>query len=146
MIEIDRSLEAEALIGKVWAIVADLENEHRPWTEFRGVRILSRTESMVEREVMIRRGPLGEEKSLQTLAIDPDRRTTTLTMTRGPMLGTRKMTLTGVGKERTKICVGWKVEMKGVPGFAMGFARDGISGATEKALARIAEKAARGRP
>ncbi len=143
MIEINKSLEAEAPIEKVWAIVADLENEHRSWSEFRAVKILNKTESTAEREVNIRRGPMGEEKSLQTLIIDPDQRTTTLTMTKGPVLGTRKITLSRVRKDRTKIDVDWKIEMKEVPRFALGFAKSGILGATEKALVQPAEEAAR---
>jgi hypothetical protein len=37
--------------------------------------------------------------------------------------------------------VEWNVETKGVPAFAMGLAKGSISGATEKALAEIAEDA-----
>jgi carbon monoxide dehydrogenase subunit G len=141
VIEISTSQDVRAPIEKVWEIVGDLQNEHKLWSEFRGVKILSKTRSTVEREAMIRRGPMGEEKSLQILSIDPDHLTTTLTMTKGLLLGTRKITLTEIGKDQTKIDVEWKAEMKGVPAFAMGLAKGSISGATEKALAEIAEDA-----
>ena len=68
--------------------------------------------------------------------------TTTLTMTKGPMLGTRKIVLKKVGRNETVIDVDWKFDMKGVPEFALGFVKDNISGATEKALAQIADEAA----
>jgi carbon monoxide dehydrogenase subunit G len=141
--EISKNLEVEAPIEKVWAIVADLQKEHRFWSEFRAVEILSKAGGGVERKVYVRRGPMGEEKSLQTLVADPDQWATTLTMTKGPVLGTRRMTLTRVGKNRTRIDVDWDVEMKGVPGFALGFAKAGISEATGKALSEIAEDAER---
>jgi carbon monoxide dehydrogenase subunit G len=143
VIQISRSREARASTEKVWAIVSDMENEHRPWSVLGGVKILNKSEDTLEREVKIRRGPMGEAKSTQTLFVDPRRLLTTLTMTRGPMLGTRTIALTKVGDDRTKIDVDWKFEMKGVPGFALGFVKENISGATEKALAQIAEEAAR---
>jgi len=68
-------------------------------------------------------------------------KTSTLTMTKGPMLGTRKVILSSIedGK-KTKIDVSWRFEMKGVPGFAHGFVKDNISEVTEKALDAIAEE------
>jgi carbon monoxide dehydrogenase subunit G len=141
--EISKSREIEAPVEKVWAIVGDLQNEHRSWPEFRAVKILSKTGGTVEREVYVRRGPMGEEKSLQTLVADLDQRSTTLTMIKGPMLGTRRITLTRVEKNRTRIDVDWDVEIKGVPGFALGFAKASVSEATGKALSEIAEDAER---
>jgi hypothetical protein len=59
------------------------------------------------------------------------------------MLGTRKIALSKIGDEQTKIDIDWKFEMKGVPGFALGFVKENIADSTEKALARIAEDAER---
>jgi len=63
----------------------------------------------------------------------------TLTMTDGPMLGTRKVVLNSVDGKKTKIDVSWKFELKGIPGFAQGFVKDNISDVTEKAIATIAQ-------
>ena len=143
MIEIDKSQEISAPIESVWQIIGDLENEQKHWDALRKVRILSRKDEFtVQREASIRRGPMGEAKSIQTLTIDPKQKVSTLTMTDGPMLGTRKILLASDDNgKKTKIDVIWRFELKGIPGFAQGFVKDNISNVTEKALAAIAEEA-----
>ena len=143
LIEINRSQEVQAPIEAVWKLISDLDNEHKNWSLLRDVKTLSKTDNSVEREVKIRRGPMGEAKSVQTLVVDSTKKSTTLMMTKGPMLGTRSIVLTKLSKDRTKVDVNWKFEMKGVPGFAMGFVKDSISEVTEKALTQIAEEATR---
>jgi carbon monoxide dehydrogenase subunit G len=138
MVEINKSQEARAPIDVVWKAISDVEGEQKYWPVLRKVKILSRNGNTVEREATIRRGPMGEAKSTQTLVVDPRENSTTLKMTKGPMLGTRKIALSSAGKDRTKIDVSWQFEMKGVPGFALGFIKDNISEATEKALKEIA--------
>ena len=141
MIEKSKSQEVEAPVEAVWKLVSNLEEEQKYWQILRNVKILSKKENSVEREATIKRGPMGEAKSFQTLVIDPSKKTTTLTMTKGPMLGTRKLVLSEIGKDRTKINVSWEFQMKGVPGFALGFVEDNISEVTEKALEMIALQA-----
>jgi hypothetical protein len=141
MLEIDKSLEVKSSVESVWKQVGDVGNEHKNWHILKDVKVLKKTENSVEREVKIPRGPMGDVKSLQTLTIDPTKKVTTLTMTKGPMLGTRKISLTKLGDNETKIAVDWNFEMKGVPGFALGFVKDNISDATEKALEQIAKAA-----
>ena len=140
MIEISKSQEAASPVEKVWQLVGDLENEQKYWPVLRNVKILSRKDNSVEREATIQRGPMGEATSLQILSIDPKQRSSTLRMTKGPMLGTRKIILSSTdGGKRTKIDASWQFELKGIPGFAQGFVKDNISEVTEKALATIAE-------
>ena len=141
MIEINKAQEAKAPVEAVWKLIADLDNEHKNWSLLRDVKILNRTDNSVEREVKIRRGPMGQAKSLQTLTVDPLKKSTMLTLTRGPMLGTRKISLSKLNRDQTKIDVNWKFEMKGVPRFALGFVKDSVSEVTEKSLAEIAEQA-----
>lgn len=141
MIEINKTQEVQAPMEAVWKVVADLDNEHKTWPFLRDVKILGKTDNSIEREVKIRRGPMGEAKSVQTLVVDLSDRSTTLTMTKGPMLGRRKIVLTKLSEERTKIVVNWEFEMKGVPGFAMGFVKDNIADVTDKALSKMAEEA-----
>jgi uncharacterized protein YndB with AHSA1/START domain len=147
MIEISKSQEVSAPVEKVWPLVSDLENEQKYWTTLRDVRILGKKDDFtVEREATIRRGPMGDAKSFQTLSIDPSNKSSTLTLTKGPMLGSRKIILTSLdGGGKTKIDAAWQFEIKGIPGFAQGFVKDSISEATEKALAAIAEEAKTGR-
>ena len=141
MVEIEKSQEVNAPVESVWKLVSDLDNEHKNWSFLKDVKLLRKTQDSIEREVKIRRGPMGEAKSVQTLTIDPSKKSTTLSMTKGPMLGTRKILLSNLGDDKTKIDVSWKFEMKGVPSFALGFVKDNVSKVTEKSLEIIAEEA-----
>ena len=141
MIQITKTQDANASVERVWEQISDLETEHKNWPLLRDVKILRKTINSIEREVKIRRGPMGEAKSVQLLSIDAAKKTTTLKMTKGPMLGTRKIELIELGKDQTKIDVSWEFELKGVPGFAIGFVQDNISEVTEKSLAQIARLA-----
>lgn len=142
MVEIKKSVETKANNSEVWKIVSDLDNEHKNWDLLRDVKILGKKDNSVDREVKIRRGPMGEANSIQTLTIDPAKKVTILTMTGGPMLGTRKISLHNIADSKTRIDVDWKFEMKGVPSFALSFVEDNISKVTEESLQRIAEQAA----
>ena len=142
MIEINKNRDAETSVENVWKLVSDAD-EQKFWPYLRKVKILNKNGNTIEREATISRGPLGEAKSYQTLLVDPKEKTTTLKMTKGPMLGTRKISLFSQSKERTRIEVNWKFEMKGVPSFALGFVKNSISEATEKALEEISTAAVR---
>jgi hypothetical protein len=137
MITINKSQEVSASLGSVWDVVSDLDHEHDYWDALKATKVLSRKDYSIEREVTITRGPMGRTKSVQTLVLEP-MKSTTLTMTKGPMLGTRKLVLSSLDGNRTRIDVSWEFEMKGVPGFALGFIQENISQVTEKALALIA--------
>lgn len=141
MIEIKKSQEVRAPIEEVWKVVSDLDNEHEPWHFLKDVKILSKKENSIQREVKIPRGPIGNAKSLQTLVINPAKKITTLTITEGPMLGTREISLGKLAGDRTRIDANWEFEMNGVPSFAIGFVKDNISEVTEKSLAQIAKEA-----
>src|SRR5579871_2815743 len=103
MIEINKSLATRAPIGVVWKAISDADEERKYWSVLKNVKILSRKGNTTEREATIRRGPMGEAKSLHTLVIEPEEKTTVLKMTKGPMLGTRKITLSSLNKETTMI-------------------------------------------
>ena len=141
MIEISKSQEVLAPVDAVWNLVADLINEHKNWSLLSDVKILSRTGDTVKREVKIRRGPMGEERSVQTLSVDSLKRSTVLALTKGSMLGTRKIVLIKLSEDQTRVDVNWEFQMKGVPGFAMGFVKDNVSDVTEKALMKIKQDA-----
>jgi carbon monoxide dehydrogenase subunit G len=143
MIEITKTQEALVPVEKVWQLIGDLENEQKYWTVLRNVKILSKKDSLtVEREATIRRGPMGDAKSVQSLSLDPAKKTSMLTLTKGPLIGSRKISITSMDNgKKTKIDVDWQFELKGIPGFAQGFVKDNISEETEKALTTIAEEA-----
>jgi len=147
MIEIRKSQETPTSVEKVWQLIGDLEHEQKYWTALRNVKILNKKDSFtVEREATIRRGPMGDAKSVQRLSLDPAKKTSTLTLIKGPLLGSRKIPLSSMDDEKkTKIDVSWQFELKGIPGFAQGFVKDNISEETEKALTTISEEAKSGK-
>ena len=109
MIEIKKTLEVSASPEKVWSLVGDLEHEQRYWSSLRDVKILKTIDDhTVEREAKIKRGPMGEAKSFQTLSLDAPQKTSTLSMTKGPMLGTRKIALIEVDGSKTRIEASWQ--------------------------------------
>jgi|SRR5579872_3944362 len=113
MVEIEKTQEVNAPIDSVWKLVSDLDNEHKSWSFLKDVKLLRKTENSIEREAKVRRRPMREAKSLQTLTIYPSKKSTELSLTKGPMLGTRKIILSDLGDGRTKIVLSWKFEMKG---------------------------------
>jgi carbon monoxide dehydrogenase subunit G len=146
VIEISESLDVKAPLEDVWRVISDLDHEHELWPGLKDPKILKKTGNSLEREVKIRRGPMGEAKSVQELALDSGNHGTILTMNSGPMLGTRRVSLSKSGDGLTKISVDWKFEMKGVPTFALGFVKENIAHTTEEALAAIADRAKKKTP
>lgn len=142
LITITKEREVPAHVDLVWDVISNTD-EQTYWRAIKNIRVLSRKGDTIEREATVSRGPLGDAKSLQTIVLDQKKKSITLNMTKGPMLGTRKITLVHVEKEKTRIEVGWEFEMKGVPSFAEGFVKQNISDVTEEALDRIAQEAIR---
>jgi carbon monoxide dehydrogenase subunit G len=142
LIEISASKQVRAPVIEVWKLISDLNNEHEYWDALRDVRMIERKENEIEREAKIWRGPLGEAKSVQRLVADPTTKQTSLELTSGPVIGTRRISLTRSKNGNTTINVSWKIEMKRVPAFALGFVKDNMTEVTERALAKIAKRAA----
>jgi len=139
MIEINKSRDVSSPSERVWETISSLENERKYWPSLKNIKILSRNGNIIEREATIPRGPLGDAKSLQTLVLNP-KKSIFLTMTKGPMLGTRKIILDSLNEDKTRIDITWEFELKGIPGFAQGFVKENISQATDEALNRIGEE------
>ena len=142
MIRIVKSREIASSIDRVWDVISNLDNEEKHWSAVKDVGVLRRKGNTIEREATIMRGPMGNAKSLQTLVLDP-KRSVVLTMTKGPLIGTRKMVLNSSDENGTRIEVVWRFELNGIPGFAQSFVKNNISEATESALIRIAKEAER---
>ena len=145
MITITKSREVSSPIESVWDMLTNSDSEQKYWPALKNIKILSRKGNTIEREATVSRGPVGNAKSLQTLVVDP-KKSIALTMTKGPMLGTRKITLSPLGEGRVRIDVMWQFEVKGIPGFAQGFVEDNISEGTDRALSAIAKEAEAIRP
>jgi len=140
VIRIAKAKIIEASLDQVWDIISDQNNENGHWTAIKNIRILRENGNTIEREEIVMRGLIGDVKSIQTLLLDP-KKTISLKLTGGPMIGTRKITLTPQSKDRTKVDVVWELELKGIPEFAETFVKNRILELTENALARIARDA-----
>ena len=140
MIRVAKTQEIVSPIERVWETVSNLQNEKRQWPVIRDIRVKSRNGNRVEREATIMRGPLKSVKSIQSLVLEP-KRSVTLTMTKGPLIGTRKIILKALDDDKTRIDVTWEFELDGIPIFAESFVKNNISELTENALAEIAKEA-----
>ena len=134
--KIVKSREVSSTVDRVWDAVSNLDNERKHWSVIKDIRILRREGNTIEREATIMRGPMGNVKSLQTLILTP-KLSTTLRMTKGPLIGTRKILLNSLGQKMTKIDVIWDFELEGIPEFAHSFVKNNISRVTDNALTAI---------
>ena len=141
MIRISKSREVASSVDRVWDVISNLDKERKYWSVIKDIRILRRDGNTIEREATIMRGPMGDVKSLQTLNLNP-RTSTILRMTKGPLIGTRKIVLKSLGEKKTRIDVSWEFELEGIPEFAHSFVKNNISSVTESALTQIAEDTA----
>ena len=132
--------EVSTTNDQAWDIVSDFENEKRYWPVIQDVKILRRDGSTIEREATIMRGPMGNTKSVQTLVLDP-KRSTTLRMTKGILIGTRRIVLSPSNEGKTRIEITWEFELNGIPEFAQSFVKNNISTMTENALRQIVQDA-----
>ena len=123
-----------------WEVVSDTEKEKRYWPVIQDMKILSRDGNTIEREATIMRGPMGNTKSIQTLVLDP-KKSTTLKMTQGLLIGSRKIFLSPSNGGKTRIEIRWELEPNGIPEFAHSFVKNNISAMTENALSHIAQDA-----
>ncbi|HZY47573.1 MAG TPA: SRPBCC family protein [Candidatus Bathyarchaeia archaeon] len=138
MIKIAKTSDVTASIEQVWNTISNLENEKRYWPVIKNIKILSRNGNTIEREATIMRGPLGSVKSLQTLSLESNQ-SIILKMTKGGLIGTRKISLSSLDNNRTRIDVVWDFDLVGIPIFAESFVKNRISEITADALRRIAE-------
>ena len=124
-------------MDQVWDAISSLDNERKYWSVIKDIRVLKRVGNTIEREATIMRGPMGSVKSLQTLILTP-KASTILRMTKGPLIGTRKIFLNSLDKKTTRVDVIWEFDLEGVPEFAHSFVKNSISRVTEEALIAIA--------
>jgi hypothetical protein len=139
MIHVAARREMSASAEGIWTIVSATDDEPLYWPGLSDLRVISRKGPVTEREVTVRRGPLGAAKSTQRVELDAARKTVLLTMTKGPMLGARSILVRPLGKERATVEVTWDFRMEGIPSFAERFVKASIMESTRKALDRVGE-------
>ena len=134
MVTITASREISAPQSRVWKVVSDIDNEPVYWHGTKAVKNLSRSGNTVEREVTI---AFKNSLTRQTVVLDPDK-SIDITITEGPMKGSKKITLVPDG-DRTRVDVVWDIKLVGFLGMFTGMVKKHIGEGTEDALERIAK-------
>jgi hypothetical protein len=83
----------------------------------------------------------GDTKTHQFVTVNPEQYTVETNITKGPVTGTRVLTLSPSAENNTttKIDAIWNVDLSGIPILGRGFAKDGIMKTTEEALGKISQ-------
>ena len=134
MVAINASREIAAPVSRVWQIVSDVDNEPKYWLGTKTVKNIRKSGNTIEREVTI---AFRDSLCRQTVVLDPEK-SVEITITQGPMKGTKKVTLSPVG-EMTRIDAIWDIKLAGFLGMFSGMVKKHIAEGTEEALDRIAK-------
>jgi carbon monoxide dehydrogenase subunit G len=134
MVTLNASQEVSAPLDRVWDVVADMDNEPKYWHGTKAVKNISRNGNVIEREVTI---AFRDSKCRQIVVLNP-KKSIQITITDGPMKGTKVVTLKPSG-DRTRIDVVWEIKLAGFLGMFSGMVKKHIAEGTEEALARIAK-------
>ena len=136
-INIKTSQVVAAPLDKVWDIIADVDNDPKYYKGLNDIKNLSIEDNKIEREVTV--GFL-KHKAHQTIILNP-KKSVTLTMTKGPIQGTRITTLDQVDDgSKTRIDILWNFRPSGVPEFVHDMVKSEISKGTKDALQKIANE------
>ena len=126
----------------MWEIVCDVDRDPEYWNGLNSVHNIRRQGNNIERRVVV--GFIGHG-GLQKIRLNPEGKSVELTMTRGPLKGTREILLTpSKNGGATRVAVSWDFVFSRVPNFAHAFVQAQLESGTREALKKIAEAAARG--
>jgi hypothetical protein len=136
---INAGREISAPLDRIWDIISNRDNEPRYWQGLNAAYSVSKKGNAIEREVT---GGLRDLKGRQSVVLYP-KKSIELTLTEGPMIGTRIITLILSGSDNETITirvnVSWDTRVSdNFPLLFRGIARERIAEATEEALDRIA--------
>lgn len=141
MVTIAEAREVDASVDDVWDIICNVDKDPEYWNGLTSIRNIRREGNLIEREVVV--GFMGR-KGTQRIELRP-KKSIHLTMTDGPLRGSREIKLVPLGERRTKIDVSWNIQFSAIPDFAQGFVRSRLEEGTREALDRIAKVAQAGR-
>lgn len=134
MVAINASREIAAPMSRVWQIISDVDNEPKYWHGTKTVRNIRKSGNIIEREVTI---AFRDSVCRQTVVLEPER-SVEITITEGPMKGSKTVTLSPVG-DKTRIDAIWDIKFAGFLGMFTGMVKKHIAEGTEDALDRIAK-------
>ena len=140
MVKINASRGISAPLDRVWGIISKVDDdEPRYWQGLNAVYNVRKKGNIVEREVA---GGLRDLKGRQTVVLYP-KKAIELTLTEGPMIGTRIITLIPSRSDNetitTRVNVSWDIKLS--DNFSLlfrGVVTERIAEATEEAIDRIA--------
>src|SRR5919198_2344469 len=110
MVEINASREVPAPLDRIWDVISDVDSEPRYWRDLHAVYNVLRNGNVIEREVTV---GFRNSKGRQIVELHP-KKSIEVTLTEGPMIGTRIMTLIPSSDETTKVNVSWDVKLSGI--------------------------------
>jgi len=134
MVAINTSREISAPVDRIWDVISDVDNEPKYWHGTKTVKNISKSGNTIEREVTI---SFKDSRCLQTVVLNP-KKSVEITITEGPMKGTKSVTLNPSG-DKTRIDVVWDIKLAGFLGMFTGMVKKHIAEGTEEALDRIAK-------
>jgi carbon monoxide dehydrogenase subunit G len=136
MVKINTSREILAPLDRVWDIISNIDGEPRYWRDLNAIYNVSKKGNVIEREVTV---GFRDLKGRQTVVLYP-KKSIELTLTEGPMRGTRIITLipSSDNEKTTRVNVSWDIKLSDIPLLFRGIVRERIAKATEEALDRIA--------
>ena len=137
MVSINKSVDIGAPVDRIWDIVSDVDKDPEYWTGMSLIKNTVRSGNFVERDAKV--GFMGHEGH-QVIKLIP-KESVDLSMTSGPLKGSRTVKLNPLQYDRTRVEIAWDFEFSGVPVFARGFVKSQIERATSEALAKISQTA-----
>ena len=136
--QIHASREASASVDRLWNIISNAVDDPKYWSQIHTMKIIKRTGNTIEADTTV--GPFNA-KGHVIMTLNPKRSVIT-NFTKGPVIGTRAVTLSPLSENKTKIDVLWSIDMPGIPFFGRAFAKGNFLKTTEEALNRILQAAA----
>jgi hypothetical protein len=134
MVEINTCREIHAPLDRVWDVVSDMDSEPRYWRDLHAIYNISKKDNIIEREVTV---GFRNSKGSQIVELHP-KKSIEVALTKGPMIGSRIITLIPSSDKTTKVDVLWDVKLSGIPLLFRRVVRERIAEGTEEALDRIA--------
>src|ERR687885_1226785 len=135
-ININSNQVVAAPLDKVWDVVYDVDNDPKYFEQYRDIRNISKEGNKIEREVTV---GFQNDKARQTIVLNP-RKSVELTITHGPIQGTRITTLSQIDVGRTRIDISWNFTPSDVPSIDHGMIKSEMTRLTKKALQKIADE------
>ena len=137
MARIEKSITIAADAQTVWALASALDREPEIWKGTKAVRILSTDGDVVEREVTM---AFRDRKERERVTLEPQRRIVH-ELLKGPMKGTKTVSVTPDGNGQTRLTAVYEVSLTGFLKFGTRpFTKHAAEG-TQHALERIKDLA-----